>query len=493
MGSVLSVQCTGLLTSICRADGKVERFIYDENSPDPLAQGNVLRVELSSSPLPYSATRTLRKFTYDPRYRQLRTLEDEGGRITRFFYDFDRDPTSTALNLEKIQYPDTTLSDGSRQTDCIHVFVYDSRGQLIEMRSPEGRRTTIDYQLAGNGAGLAKSVTQHDPDAPLVKRFEYDALGNLAKVIDADGNVVVTSYNLLGQLTSTTMPPVNGSTAVFKLEYNADRLPARQFIPRGDYADPVLQGGWIINELTYDPASQLSRVVHFANTAASSSESWVRDVFGDIVCETDAIGRVTRYRYDERGLVLERVEYAQTAAPRITRYRYDLGGRITRIVEPDQTEKRFAYDSFGRLKTIVDPIGNAAVYSYGADDHITRIDYYEGADLTAPPFKTFEYDYDERNRLRACTINGLRETYLYDRDDLAIGRRNQTGAVSMAAYDGLARPVKIVDPVGNVHWTEYDLRGNVRRTRNEFISSDHSRASWLKEVTYDALNRPLRP
>ena len=278
------------MTQVCRPDGQIERFLHDEANPDFFGRANVLAVELRSSPLPFASRRTIRKFTYDPVYQRLKTVEDEQGSITKLFYDFDRDPILTGLNLEKVRYPDATLSDGSLQRNCIQTWKYDQFGQVIEMLSAEGRKSTVEYHLSGRGAGLPKKTTQHDPDAPLVQQFEYDDLGNLSEMIDGLGNTSVFEYNHLNQLVKTVLPAVNGKKAVFKMEYNADRLLSKEYIPKGSYSDEVLSSEWIINEYIYDFASRLVKTVHFANTANPQTETYIRDVCGNIVKQKNPAG-----------------------------------------------------------------------------------------------------------------------------------------------------------------------------------------------------------
>jgi RHS repeat-associated protein len=476
----------GQLAERYHPDGMAEFFTYDQSNPDPLARGLLLRVDLKSQPNRLS-TRALWRFSYEPRYGRVKTITDEVGQVTTFVYDYELDPLAARGNLARIEYPDTILPDGTAQTACHTTFHYDDRGQVLEQVSPEGRRTVFEYYLAGAGAGLPKSVTRYDAGQPIVERFEYDALGYPARHVDGREADTLLAHNLLGQLTEVQLRALEGRRARFRYEYNADRQVAREYVPRGAYDDGVIGDEWIVHEYEYDVASRLREVTRFANTAAPQVTRIGRDVNGDLRQITDPLGRQTTFRYDERGLLLAERRYANDPSPQETVLAYDRSGRLTAVRHPDGSAEQFDFtETFGRLAAETNRFGVRREFSYGPRDELLRTLL---KDAAGGVLHTAQYTYDERGRLVGYDLNGLAQTFYYDKDDLldrALDHRNREVRYT---YDGLGRVSSIADPLGTVARLVLDANGNRVAGRIEYQSAAGAATSFEERTTFDARDR----
>jgi RHS repeat-associated protein len=477
----------GQLTEFYYANGMAEIYTYDENNQDPLAQGNLLRIDQLSQPS-RTTNRMLQRFTYEPVFQKIKTVTDESGATTTFVYDHENDPLIVKGNLEEVHYPDCTLPDGSIQNNCISIFKYDQHGQLISETSPEGRKTTMEYYLAGPGAGLIKKLSKHDGNNTINQLFEYDGLGNVSKKVDEKGNDTLFSYNLLGQLVKIELPAINGNRAVFKYEYNEDRKIAKEYTPRGSYNDSVIQGSWIIHEYRYDVASWLVQEIKNANTAFPQIIKYTRDFHGNIIKVVNPLGQESKYQYDERNLLLKEIAFSNTSYPLTTRYQYDRIGNLVKTILPDGNQMVMDFsDIYSRLKSKTNHLGVSVNYEYGARDLVKKM---VTKDLNGQILHTYLNNYDEKGRLITTDFNGLISQTYYDKDGLTTKTIYHNGNEIKMVYDGLGRLVQRIDPIGNVLNQKYDANGNIDSTTTEVTSAQTGSILNIKNITtYDTRNR----
>jgi RHS repeat-associated protein len=476
----------GQMTEFYHPNGMVDVYQYYEHDPnDPLSvferDGNLLKiVKLNTN---RSNPRTIVEFSYDNAFQKVKSIKDESGSTTSFDYD-------SKGNLVEIIYPDATMPDGSVQSNCKAVLKYDNVGQLIDERSPEGRRKTYEYYQNGNGAGLVKKTTAHDNASPLVRLFEYDALGKVKRMIDGLGNDTLFEYNLIGQLVKTELPSVNGIRAVYKFEYNEDRKIAREFHPKGDYADSVLNGQFIVNEYFYNVASWLVEIRKYSNTASPQITKIQRDYFGNVIRLVNPIGQEFRNRYDDRNLILEEIMFSNTAFPLKTKYHYDRVGNLDKITYPDGTFETLKYDSFDRLVSQTNHIGVSKELSYSAvRDEITRAIL---KDSLGAVLQVNLFSFDERGRLVKSDNNGLIGQVFYDKDNLAVAEIDHKGSRTIVEYDGLGRMKVVTDPMGNRRRSSYDVNGNIISNSTESLLYSGNYFSSIQAVSYDERNRPIQ-
>lgn len=479
----------GELIEKYHANGMAEFYTYDDANPDIFRQGNLLNITLKSQPNRLSS-RIIRRFTYEPLYQKIKTMEDEAGKSVQFIYDHDLDPLKKTGNLVRIKYPDTTANDGSVQADCMVNLYYDSRGQLIREESAEGRIKKFGYFMTGDGAGLVKSIIIEDADAPLLQSFAYDALGNILKTTDHAGNETGFKTNLLGQIYEIILPPVNGEHAVFRIEYNADRNISKEYVPKGSYDDPVISGEWIIHEYYYDAASWLVKAVKNSNTAFPQVTVYERDFHGNIVRRMNPLGQEEKFKYDERNLLLRHTLFSDSEKPLITAYTYDRIGRHIKTVFPNSTKIHFDYsDPFSRLRSKTDHLGVKTTYEYGVRDELGKIMVTDAADS---PLQVISSRFDEKGRLVHADTNGLISRYIYDKDDLLVKVISCTGGEFINKYDSTGRLIEQKDPAGNIIRQKYDAAGHLDPESKTFISGQTGDIFKLKnKIKYDSRNRPV--
>ncbi|WP_182865476.1 putative Ig domain-containing protein [Rhodopirellula sp. JC639] len=535
----------GDLVSVTDREGIVTRMVYDEPSRphylteviDPLgrtgirsqydADGRLIKmidangeavslihdpdnfVETIENQLGFATT-----YQYDNRGNVVTEIDAEGG-VTRYVYDDPNDPT-LETSMTKVLADGTELTtlmgydaEGNlvAETDPLGrttyssfdafgnvltttdplgnttVNAYDDRGNLLSIVDPVGQATTFTYDAAGNPTTLSLP-------GDLTQSFSYDGRGNVLTQTDALGHVTSFTYDAAGnQLTETRTQTTPSGVRTLLTEYDYDgegRAIAERF-----FEDGVL-------------------------VRATATEY---DAVGNRVAETDPLGRVTRFVYDDRGQMVATIypdatpddltdnpstatEYdaaGQTLAEidelgRRTEYRYDKTGRQTEVILPDETpgdlsdnpRRTTVYDRAGRTIAQIDARGNATQFVLDAAGQQTEVVLADEtpADLSDNPRIKTEYDlagrsirqidplghitefqYDSAGRpLATIADDGSRTEISFDEAGRLAVRTDQAGKETRYEYDDLGRLIAVIQPevfdpvVGQrVHpWTEYE-------------------------------------
>jgi RHS repeat-associated protein len=311
--------------------------------------------------------------------------------------------------------------------DAVPTGIYHSGGYHVEVSS----------LLTRDGLRVSE-LALADPDggrSTLVLRFGYDIAGRLTEV-------------------------VNSSSAAMVFEYDeADRIIA--WMDRNGYR----------YEYYYDPQS--GRVARAVGADGFLSASFDYDLPGRVTTLVDSLGRRSRYRYNERGHMVEVVDplggsvrTEQDAHSRLLA-RTDQLGRVTKIgwspqgdpvrVEyPDGSVTTAEYDEQRRPLQVTTPTGGSWQYAYDeCGNLISAMD---------PLGAVTRYTYDECGGLGSVTDpDGNVETYANDRRGLPMSITDQRGATTQVMRDAFGRAVAVRDPLGRTRTSEWTVEGRPAR------------------------------
>ena len=336
-------------------------------------------------------------------------------------------------------------------------------------------------------------------------RFERDAQGRIAAIVDPMGNVIHYQYDASGDLVAVTdrtgdttqfsylsspahylnqvIDPL-GRTGV-RTEYDAQGRLAKIFDAAGN---PVA--------LAYDPKDLIE-------TATDQNGNTVTDEYdaqGNLLRETDAMGNVTARTFDANNNMLTETDpLGQT-----TSFTYDARGDMLTQTDPlgNTTISTFQAFTFGttvlaaaygqasapftNLDTTTDALGNTTTYDYSPignpgtvtdpTGQVTQIAYAPSGNptgITNADGNTTQYFYDGANNviLEVDPLgNATQDTYDADGNELT-RTTTQTAAdgtarilTTQTQYDAQGRVIAVTDPDGGVTRTEYDAAGNVTAT-----------------------------
>ncbi len=363
------------------------------------------------------------------------------------------------------------------------TFVRSSTGVELQVLSQDGRVTALHLLDTAQG-----------PSA-LVVAYVYDDRGHLVRLVDGRGQTTRFDYDYAGRVVA--WHDRNG----FDYHYDYD-VDGRCTATRG--TDDVLSATF-----HYD---QVSRTTVYHD---SLGHEWTyrQDVSGRTEQETDPLGNVTWFVWNEYGHLLSRTD----PLGRISRFSYHDEGRLI-LVEPDGSElrvwaprpsgdqppgwnggrefrgvgeaaspavspvhngrfrrggyglvspgralaRRLTRDGEGNVIESVDAVGGTDRAEYGAFDRVTRTIDRSGARIG--------YEYDTELRLTAVTDPLERRwSYAYDAAGCLVQEVDYDGRTLEYAYDAAGQLTRAVNGLGEAVEYVYDALNRVveRRTEDE--------------------------
>jgi RHS repeat-associated protein len=387
---------TGWLKSIRDEQNQITRFDYN-------LDGTLRQRRYFNSLIPTADV----KFTFDPSYRRMLTMEDATGLTTFNYHPIPGGPSPGAGRLASIDgpLPNDTIAfayDELRRavtrsvngiaerwswdaagrllqtTNALGAFSYSWEGvsdRLSAIDLPNGQRSMFSY-FPNAKDQLLQQITHLKPDASMLSRFTYD-------------------YNPIGQITQWTQE--------------------RNGFPALQYA------------FEYDAVDQLTNGVLTQGGAPAGNFRYSYDAAGNRLSENTPAGS----RQFQYSALNQSMSAGGTALPDIN-CEWDAGGRLTAIVQGSKRSE-FAYDGFGRRVRIVEKTngvvatdrryvwcGAQLCEERDVSGTVLRRFLSQGLDVTSPlagmPAGKYFYNRDHLGSVREQTdfAGTSRATYEYD-------------------------------------------------------------------------------
>jgi YD repeat-containing protein len=306
---------------------------------------------------------------------------------------------------------------------------YDSNGRATEEIDTLGNRTTYTWDANGNQTSQTVFRTIGGTLTPLVTTWEYDALDNVTRVVDAAGNETRFEYNAVGRK-SAEIDPLARRT---EFEYDAVGALIGTRFPDG------------------------------------TSESMSYDASGNVVSTTDRAGRTTQFEYDELNRRIRTVNPDGNDSRSV----YTPGGRLAATIDGNGNRTEFEYDGAGRRVLI----------------RFSEVDDVTGGS-TVNPVVQFEYDVGGRQTAQIDPL-GNRTEYLYDVANGTVSVRHPDGAEGISRYDHLGRLISTTNEDGEVTLLTYQGESPDRLASVQLPSPDGVLAGPLTQYSYDELGNRL--
>jgi len=382
------------------------------------------------------------------------------------------------------------------------TYTYDSLGNLLTVVAPGNNAastitTTLNYTTDGSysqPAKIGQPLTITD-NLNNITHLRYDSQGRATSLTDASGNQTNFSYNLAGQLLTTTYPATGqtgsgnsrttnaylyiGGPLTTTTFYDENNTQVRQVSRTYGLEGETLTVGGSTESVTntYDALYRLKTLKDGNNNTTTYAYNNV----GLLSSITMPGSEVTQFTsYDNGGNLLQRIDGNNVT----TNYVYnDAESLLTGIQYPATSSLNvsFTYDSFGRRSGMTDGTGSHS-YSYGNLDELLSAtttytslaaqafsySYYlngSRASMTTPA-GTFNYNYDAAGRPTTFTnpfnqttswsyqndyrlqtqilANGVTATYTYNALGQVTRLLNQVGGTTISDFSGIA-----YDGVGN--------------------------------------------
>jgi len=430
--------------------------------------------------------------TYDFAGRLIRTDHPDGGHSTNEF----------AANGTLIRSTDP-------RGNSTH-FAYDGLNRVIGTWSPVGTGvymyTGFEHDRAGNVIREVRSADTVSalavPTGNLIwEGFVYDAIGRVIEKTDSMGGRITYTYvdaeHTVIQRVYRSAMDFDQMTNRFN-HFGRVRESIRHVNP-GDFVSgtSVLRDvfgfdreGNIISHINPNSGNSYDRFfmydllgrVHAVHetrvdehgVARTAVMRFTHDLRGNVLTETDALGRTTRFEYDPRGL-LTRVTDAEGG---VSVFAYDLAGRVIAEVTPKNhvpgaaietmSRRTFEYDKADRI------VATREIYrdSSGNFRTITNTFTYDlnGNQLTATDGlgHVTRQEFDAADRVisvldaeAAYRGESFTRTFAYDGAGRLVSETDANNAVTSFTYNGQGRITAVAVDGVTVSSRTYDLAGNM--------------------------------
>lgn len=413
---------------------------------------------------------------------ELSSITDPNGNKTKITYDSLGRKASTIS-------PGGTTADTNDASKFTKSFTYAPDDNVIAVESHLGK-TTYEY----NGIGKLFSVI--DPRGHSTTML-FDADGNLAKKINADGSYDEFTYDpYTGEKASWTNSEYQRTTYLHRNQDRTTTAPDGSTSKVTNYRNDYRESTYLTDSLNSEVLvserilnGKTSLVKTYAG-GSTSTTTFASDK-GLKTREQTPTG-TTDYSYDGFGNLSSS---SSSTAGRNIGYQYDIAGNITRITYPDGTSVSRTLDKGGRVTSLTDWSGATYTLSYTSDGRLGTVkasnglsyqQAYEGSlptdktwkDAAGTVIAAFQNAYDSSGQLTATSneVNGGAESspLQWDYSDRVIqtgtndvswlGKRvMSTDRLSALTYDyTTGRLTESIDLDGNSTTFSFDSTG--RRT-----------------------------
>ncbi|MFA6565854.1 MAG: SpvB/TcaC N-terminal domain-containing protein, partial [Candidatus Paceibacterota bacterium] len=304
------------------------------------------------------------------------------------------------------------FSSGAARTGTTTVnalyasYVYDSLGRVTEISNAVGTTTNAydDWKVTTTDARGKQKIFTKDAYGNLVKveeknngdtyttNYEYNPLGNLTKITDAEANVRNFTYDKLGRRLTAQDLHASGDETYGSWSYSYDDA--------GNTTQTVDPKEQTIN-YEFDALNRNTSENYTSESGTEVSYAYDTCTNGKMrLCAASSTDVISSFSYSPLGQVSTEAKMISDISATTT-YEYDRQGNQTLITTPDGAEIRYTYNAAGLLDKVEEKENGGSFadivsnFDYAPTGQPTIISYANGVTTN----KT--YDASELYRLRS--------------------------------------------------------------------------------------------
>ncbi len=367
------------------------------------------------------------------------------------------------------------------------TYAFDTAGNVTRVVDARGGITDLTYDANGN------ELTRRDPLGNVVTKTYNAVSGKVLTQTDPLGRVTTTAYPTTGR-DSERQNPVSLTDPLGRVTSYGYR-PGDSTFP-GATPNSITEPLGRSTSIGMDTRGNLTSL-----NVAGIAMTYVYDTKGRRTRETDGLGNITNYTFDDNGNELTRsVTRTVAGVPRTetTTRVYDTDNRATQQTDPTGAVRHSTYNAAGKVATSTDALGRVTRYAYDANARLVRTDYQDGSN------EQVEYDANG-NQISSTDRLGRVTRMGYDELNRHVQTQNADGTFSAKEYDAAGRMTAEVDERGARSSYEYDAAGQLigntdasgRRTQHSYDAAGNRTQTRMPDgriigYVYDALNRMTR-
>jgi len=326
-------------------------------------------------------------------------IKDARGKTWKVSYDAMGNVLSRTDPLAQIKHYEYDnvgrLSKEINTDNAVFQYLYDNRDNKIEVIDPLGNKTKYEYDLDNR---LLKTTDQNG----ILVSIEYDSNGRLLSTIDGENNSITLFYSKEGVATN------NFSSQPVKIVY-PNLTQELTYDSRGrviQSSDSPVNGPKKVFEFEYDAVGNRTR---YTDTTTGLTSSFTFDPLNRLRQKIDISNQLTEYSYDNRDNLIK----FKDSKNHTHRFEYNRNNNITRQIRPmgqfvDQT-----YNSVGLPAQRVDASGIKVTYAYDDAGRKKTLQYFVD-DMTTNPSKTIIFSYNLRGDLETYDDGVTSALYTYN-------------------------------------------------------------------------------
>ncbi len=317
-----------------------------------------------------------------------------------------------------------------------------------------------------NGSGKTVKTEQFEnSNTAIPTTFEYDGIGQLVKVTDAEGNITSSTYDMGGRVTQV-IHPASGTTS-----YAYDNL--------GNVIAKRTSNMTIGNAINYNyHFTRLSSVEYPNNPENNISLLYGSDhennAKGRVLIKTDGSG-ATEYKYDKLGNIT--YERRSVVVPN--------NGIYTFVTQ-------YSYDSFNRLRNMTYPDGEIVTYNYDAGGNVSSVTHNNEAGESNYVDQILYDKFNNRTYMKYG--NGIISTYSYDPLRCRLSNMTAGDFINKSyQYDAVSNILSITNDAsagGDMsHSYSYDNLYRLISANGIYSGANNKTASYNLTMEYDNMHR----
>ncbi len=374
-----------------------------------------------------------------------------------------------------------TITDAGSDANEINSYEWNSQGKPTRTVAPYGRE--FSYSYASNGIDLEEIRETKDSDNFLLGKWTYNSQHEPLTQIDGSGQQTVNTYNVFGQLTSTT----DALSNVTSYQYTSTATATvGGTVNSGNQvnltvSDPALPGGSVTVSHTAGSGETKAQVAAALVTAINSNSDL--QTLGVTASRTGAVITL-------KSTSVNATSYSRTVTGTITLALSNVAyGFLTKITGPLQQNDitTLSWNPNGTLASSTDSEGYSLAFQYDAMDRLTQ--------TTHPDGTSDQIKYQDLDAIFFIDRLGRTTQRSFDAMDQLAFEIDPLGRKTKYTWCSCGSPSTLTDPANNVTTWNHDLEGRIIKkvladsTTTSYLWEDNT--GWLRSRT-DALGQVTR-